>query len=74
MIGCIILLSTFVYMFITTLLLAAIDEFSFVNSKFGILKFFGWPIYFPLKAIKEIVLFLYCDVLIRGLDKLFEKK
>ena len=74
MIGCIILLSTFAYMFITMFLLAAIDQLSFVNSKFGMLKFFGWPVYFPLKAIKEIGLFLYCDVFIRALDKIFEKK
>ena len=62
------------YLVITLGLGMAINKFSFVNSKYGALKFFGWPIYFPLKAIKEISLFLYCDVFIRALDKLFEKK
>lgn len=55
-------------------MLVDIDRFSFINGKFGILKFFGWPIYFPIWLIKEIVMFLYCDVFIRGLDKLFKKK
>ena len=74
MIGAIVILVFCLYCLITTILIMCLDEFSFINSKYGMLKFFGWPIYFPLKAIKEIVLFLYCDVLIRALDKIFEKK
>ena len=70
MIGFFVLLGIFIYCFIITLMLATIDQFSFINSKYGILKFFGWPIYFPLKIVKV----LYCDVFIGGLDKLFKKK
>lgn len=74
MIGFFVLLGIFIYCFIIILMLAIIDQFSFINSKYGILKFFGWPIYFPLKIVKEILLFLYCDVFIRTLDKYFKKK
>lgn len=77
MIAIFVILGFIIYIFVITLILISIDEFPFndiVDSKYGDLKLFGWPVYFPIWLIKEIVMFLYCDVFIRGLDKLFKKK
>ena len=74
MIGTIIITAFAFYTIITLIMLLDMENLSFVDSKYGMLKFFCWPIYLPLIGIKNFILFLYCKVLIKVLDKIFKKK